>query len=336
MPKLSVEKLVDNLKSEKVAPVYLFIGEDTYSKKELIQQIFKAVQIDDFNFYQEDADKADIGEALVLANTSPAFSSFRMVVLRGIDKLKKDPKEAIFSYLENPLFSTVLVLTYNDNKKLKTERKLQELCSDVGVVVACEELKDAELATWVMRKAKEKGLSIDATATDLLCESIGSDLCALQSELEKISLYLLAENRSSITQEDILACLGYTKEENPFALTNAITSCNKVVALQVLDKFIAVGEEPVAILNKMASAIIRMARIRRLLDSGIKDSKEIGRLAGLLPWEYRLVYGAKLFPSQQKFLTALNRIIEADSQFKSSTTLDPKVVLKNILLGLFS
>lgn len=72
---------------------------------------------DDFNSYQSEADKADLGEALALANTAPVFSDSRLIVLTGVEKLRKEPKEALIRYLDNPLPTTTLVLTHNDSKK---------------------------------------------------------------------------------------------------------------------------------------------------------------------------------------------------------------------------
>ena len=104
---------------------------------------------------------------------------------------------------------------------------------------------------------------------------------------------------------------------------------------QLVDKLVDDGEEPVAILSKMTFPILKMARIKRLSEAGMASS-EILRAAGLMFWESRLVNSARQFPPQKNFLHALNRIIEADGTFKSSTGNDPKIALKGILLTLFN
>ena len=272
---------------------------------------------------------------LALANTSPVFADNRLVVLTGIEKLRKDPKEALIRYLDNPLPTTTLILTHNDAKKMKTEKVLAEVCADAGRVVNFDELKKDELNAWVRQKMQEKGLQPDFNSVDLLCESVGSELNALENEIEKISLYTADRANKSITKEDVLACIGFSKEENPFELSNAITACNKNRAVKLVDKLVDDGEEPVAILSKMTFPILKMARIKRLSEAGLAPS-EILRAAGLMYWESRLVNQARAFPPQKNFLNALNRIIDADSAFKSSTSADPKILLKGILLTLFN
>ena len=335
MSKLTAEKLNAELAKNIVSPVYLLTGEDVYRKNLVIQKIREILHPDDFNSYQSEADKADLGEVLALANTAPVFSENRLVVLTGIEKLRKDPKEALIRYLDNPLPTTTLILTHNDSKKMKTEKVLAEVCSDAGRVANFDELKKDELTAWVRQKLQEKGLQPDFDSVDLLCESVGGELNALENEIEKISLYTAERENKAITKDDVLACIGFSKEENPFELSNAITACNRNRAVKLVDKLVDDGEEPVAILSKMTFPILKMARIKRLSEAGLAPA-EILRAAGLMYWESRLVNQARSFPPQKNFLNALNRIIEADSAFKSSSGADPKILLKGILLTLFN
>lgn len=335
MPRLTAEKLQAQLAQNTLVPVYLLTGDDAYRKNLIIQKIRGIAFPDDFNYYAAEADKADWGEALALANTAPVFSNVRMIVLTGIEKIRKDPKEALLRYLENPLSSTILVLTHNDSKKMKTEKALTEACSLAGVTADFAELKKEELNVWTREKMREKGLKADFDAVDILCESVGGELSALENEMEKLYLYALDRQDKTITKEDVLACIGFSKEENPFELSNAITSCSKARAVQLVDKLLDDGEEPVGVLSKMTFPILKMARIKRMADAGMAPS-DILRAAGLMYWENRLVGSARSFPPQKNFVNALNRIIDADSALKSSSGSDPKILLKGILLTLFA
>ena len=334
MPKLTAEKLQAELAKNKVFPVYLLTGEDTYRKQEVIQKIRGILQPDDFNFYSSSADKADLGEVLAMANTAPVFSAARMLVLTGIEKLRKEPKEALLHYVENPLPTTTLVLTHNDSKKMKTEKALASACSIGGCVADFAELKQAELNVWVQHKLAARGLAGDFEAVDLLCQSVGSELAALENEIEKLYLYTSARTDKKISKEDVLACIGFSKEENPYELANAILACNKTRAIKLVDKLLDDGEEPVAVLGKMTYPILKMARIKRMSEGGVPPG-EILHAAGLFPWESRLISAARNYPGQKQFLAALNKMIEADAGFKSGSGNDPKVALKGILLTLF-
>lgn len=335
MPKTTVSKLQQSLAKAIISPVYLLTGEDLFRKQEVIKKITATVQPDDFNIYSSSADKADLSEALALANTAPVFSERRLVILTGIEKLRKEPKEAIIRYLENPLETTVFILTHDDSKKFKTEKTLSATAAEHGDVVNFDELKREDLALWVRERLKENGLTGEFEAVETLCEAVGGDLNALSQEIEKLALYTAECENKNISKSDVLAGVGFSKEENPFDLSNAVQYMNKNKAIALTDKLLDSGEDPVGVLSKISYPILKMARIKRLANAGMAPS-EITRVAGLMFWESSLVNNARNFPSEDIFLKTLDRIIEADKAFKTSTATDPKTLLKGILMTLFS
>lgn len=335
MPKTTAAKITASLAKGSVSPVYLLTGEDLFRKQELIKQITAAVHPDDFNIYSSSADKADMGEALALANTAPVFSDKRLVVLTGIEKLRKDPKEALIRYLENPLETTVLVLTHDDSKKFKTEKALAAAAAAHGDVANFDELKHEELAMWVKNRLKEQGLNGTFDAVETLCEAVGADLNALAQEIEKLALYTADREDKNISKDDVLAGVGFSKEENPFALSNAVQYMNKNRAIALADKLLDSGEDPIGVLGKISYPVLKMARIKRMANAGMAPA-EITRAAGLMFWESSLVNNARNFPSEEIFLKTLDRIIETDKAFKTSTASDPKTAIKGVLMTLFS
>ncbi len=335
MPKTTVSKLQQSLAKAIISPVYLLTGKDLFRKQEVIKKITATVQPDDFNIYSSSADKADLSEALALANTAPVFSERRLVILTGIEKLRKEPKEAIIRYLENPLETTVFILTHDDSKKFKTEKTLSATAAEHGDVVNFDELKREDLAMWVRERLKENGLTGEFEAVETLCEAVGGDLNALSQEIEKLALYTAERENKNISKSDVLAGVGFSKEENPFDLSNAVQYMNKNKAIALTDKLLDSGEDPVGVLSKISYPILKMARIKRLANAGMAPS-EITRMAGLMFWESSLVNNARNFPSEDIFLKTLDRIIEADKAFKTSTAADPKTLLKGILMTLFS
>ena len=336
MPKISAEKLNSELAKATTAPVYLLTGEDLYRKAQIIKQLRSILHPDDFNFFKAQPTSQDISEALAQANTAPVFSDVRLIIIAGVDKLRKGSKEqlALIRYAQNPLSTTTLVLTHNDSKKLKTDKTLADACADTGRVVNFDELKGDDLATWIRQYMSGQGLKPNFEAVDLLCECVGSDLQALENEVEKLALFTAQHEDKTITAQEVLACIGFKKDENPFELANALTACSKTRALTQIDKLIDAGEEPVAILAKMTYPLLKMARIKRFSEAGLAQG-DILRAAGCMPWESRLVQNARHFPPSKNFKTALDKMIEVDAGFKSGANLDPKTTLKSIVLTLF-
>ncbi|WP_428898567.1 DNA polymerase-3 subunit delta [Parelusimicrobium proximum] len=331
MPKADISILDKRLKEADLSPVYFFTGEDVYRKNIYTSKIQKLIDADDFNITKEDASKIDMGEIITMANTAPVFSSQRFILIRNIEKLKKAGKDALIEYILNPLPSTILVLYYNDNKKFKAETALKK-AADSCMLVDFAELKDASLSMWIEAKFKEKGMKAGYDAVEMLAEQIGGDLAALEQDIEKIYLYKTPD--TSVSVDDVLACVGYSKEENPFALSNAVMSGDRRTAMKLVGTMLSGGEDAIGILNKISYCVLKMVRIRRMLAAGAGQS-EIMSGAGLMFWESRLINNARNFPSEPALMRTLNKIIETDVQLKSSTNTDPAVMLRSVLLTLF-
>ena len=237
--------------------------------------------------------------------------------------------------MENPLDTTVFILTHNDSKKMKTEHTLAALAAAHGDSANFDELKRDSLAQWVRNRFAENNLQPDFDAIEILCETVGADLYALAQEIEKLALYVTDRTDKKITKEDVLAGVGFSKEENPFELSNAIQYLNKNKALSLVDKLLDSGETPVSVLGKISYPLLKMARIKTMSAAGMSPS-DISHAAGLMFWETSLVNRAGSFPSEQIFIKTLDRVIEAEKALKTSTASDPKTLLKGIIMTLFA
>ena len=116
-------------------------------------------------------------------------------------------------------------------------------------------------------------------------------------------------------------------------MNNAVLSLNKKEALKIIDNLLKAGEEPIAILNKISNPAMKLFRIKRLAEAGV-PAFQITSQAGLLPWESRLVNVARNLPPSSVMLRAIDKIIEADLAFKTSTADNAGVVLKGLILSL--
>lgn len=336
MKKFTVEQLKKNLADGVFAPVYLFTGDDVFRKHSAAKQIISALKVDDFNLTQTDCVQTkDIGEILTLANTMPAFTDKRVILLNNIDKLTKNPLTALLNYLANPLNSTCLILFHNDYKKFKKDKALSSALSEESAEVFFDELKGANLQKWLKDNFTAKGLKVSSDILFMLEELAGSDLNALTMEIEKLSLLLDKREDKTVTEEDLLSSIGYSKEENPFALNNAILSLNKRESLKIIDNLLKAGEEPIAILNKISGPAFKLFRIKRLSEAGV-PSFQITAQAGLMPWESRLVSLARSLPPSTTMMKAVDKIIEADLGFKTSSVDNAGVVLKGLVLSLLA
>ena len=331
-----LDKLKKDIAAGSFAPVYFFSGDNVYLKQEYIAKIKAALNPDDFNFLKEDASNCDMAALICLANTAPVFNPTRLIILNNADKFKKNSNalKALCGYLENPCLTTCLIVLHNDSKKANNDKTLENSLSDLAVHLDFTDLKGVALNSWINEKAKEAAITFEQEALFTLVDQTGGNMQAINTELEKLFLYKQSSADKKITQEDVLKSIGFNKEENPYALSNAIMDGNRTLALTAVNNMLKEGQTPVSLLAQISACTIKMLRIKRLSSGGFSVG-DIIEYAGLFPWESRLVSKAHTMPSEQALLKTLDRIIEADMGFKSSALNEPAIVLKGIILSLF-
>src|SRR5689334_21825292 len=111
MAALSFDALLRALKHGDPDPVYYLPGEEDVLKDEAIRVLTdRAVPLGvrDFNLDTRGAASLDTEALHALLNTPPMLAERRLVVLRGVEQLRKKskPRDALLAYLERPSSTT--------------------------------------------------------------------------------------------------------------------------------------------------------------------------------------------------------------------------------------
>ncbi len=205
-------------------PVYLLHGEESYYIDQLTELLLEHVLTDeekDFNLSQYYGSDCDITEVISACRRYPMMAERQMVMLREVQAVDKHRVhlDDLCLYLDQPLESTIFVITCK-TQTLTGATKLIKDCKAKGVVYQSDKVREWELAGVVSQMITGKGLKADPQAVDMLCNSIGSDLSRLNSEIEKLMLSL--QGRSQITLDDVTQHIGISREFNVWELQSAI------------------------------------------------------------------------------------------------------------------
>ena len=142
--------------------------------------------------------------------------------------------EKLESYIENPLASTIFVVSYKE-KKVDGRTRFAKLLKEKGVVLTTKKLYENQLPEWTEELVQSKELSISQKALMLLVDHIGNDLSRIENEIDKISINL--GKRTTITEDDVEQYVGVSKDFNVFELQAAIASKNLPKAIQIIQYF---------------------------------------------------------------------------------------------------
>lgn len=232
---MAVDKILQDFKKGQFKPIYWLEGEEPffidqvmdYAEKKILKESEAAFNLT--TFYGRDADWADVVNA---CRRYPMFAERQVVVLREAQTMREI--ERLESYMENPLNSTILVIGYKD-KKLDGRKKLAQHLKKKGELVTTKKLWDSQLPEWITSLIKEKDLTMDPKAIQLLVTNIGNDLNRIANEINKVTINL--EHRTHITLDDIEKFVGISKEYNALELQSALTHRNLTKCLQIIQYF---------------------------------------------------------------------------------------------------
>jgi DNA polymerase-3 subunit delta len=171
----------------------------------------------------------ELGTLLNTARRFPMMSNYHVVIIKEAQNIKgidgsvgkgKNPKPNPFvTYMENPPKSTILVINYKYDT-IDRRSKFSKNIDKFGVLFESKKLYDNQLPQWISGYLSDRKYRIDPKAAALMAEFMGSDLCKIANEIEKL-LIVLPEN-SLISPEIVEKYIGISHEYNVFELNKAL------------------------------------------------------------------------------------------------------------------
>ena len=235
--------LSKEIKSGKFRNIYVLQGEEPYFIDRLQQLIIDTALTEDqrdFNLSLFYGNTANVREVIGTCRQYPAFSQYKVVVVRETQLIAKQPGhkddlDLFASYAEKPLPSTILVICHKGGS-LKSKPFTDMLkTAKTGVVFDSNKVREGrDLETMIVSYASSLGCTIDTKATSMLADHIGTDIARLFSELDKLSM--LADDKN-LTPLLIERNIGISKDFNNFELEEALSKRDAVKAFRIVDYF---------------------------------------------------------------------------------------------------
>lgn len=228
--------------------------------------------LDAFNLDVFDQASFNPSKIIMAAETLPAFSDKRVVIVKDADAIKAKDIAVLGDYVKNPSPGTCLIFISKkekfDKKKAGEQDFLQDFLKVVvakGLVKKFDVLSPEAMHEWIKKTAVSMGKSITPTAAQKLIALSSGRLRELKSELEKLALFTGEKKEIDLCDvEDAgLDC----KEETAFALCDAIGAKDTAAAIKVLSKLS--DEEPIMILGTLSWHIRTLFKVKLLREKRV-------------------------------------------------------------------
>jgi DNA polymerase-3 subunit delta len=147
--------------------------------------------------------------------------------------------------------------------------------AEATVSVECRPLSPEALVNWVIQKAGRAGKQWSTEAVQALLDRSGSDLGAVNTEMEKVSI--LVGERDGIGIEDVRGAFGLSRY-SPYALGSAVWAGNLKESLTILSDLLEWGESPGTILYALTRDLLSLLKVRALLDRKVPQQEIVAAL----------------------------------------------------------
>ncbi|WP_298263119.1 DNA polymerase III subunit delta [uncultured Lutibacter sp.] len=326
-----VTKIVSDIKSGNIKPIYFLMGEEPYyidKISEYIEENILSEEEKGFNqmvLYGRDVSIDDIVDN---AKRFPMMADKQVVIIKEAQDLSRTI-ENLTLYANNPQPSTVLVICYK-YKKLDKRKALYKAIQKVGLVYESKKLYENQVADWIRRVLAGKNYKIDTKATLMLVEFLGTDLSKISNELDKLMVVL--PKTSTISPKDIEENIGISKDYNNFELRKAIGEKNIVKANEIINYF---GQNQKANPLVVTISLLNSLFTQLLIYHSLKDKSKnsIAKSLGISPFfvsDYSIA--AKNYP-MRKVSQVISLLREADIKSKGvgANALPARDILKELL-----
>lgn len=288
------EQLLQDLKSGKFSPIYLFGGEETYYIDQLCAFFEHNIVPEadkDYNLsviYGADLPDKDIRSVIAEARSVSMLGGRKVVILKEAQLVKK--WDALSAYIEIPQPNTILVICYKYGSPDKRLKVFRDLDKQYVFFTADKFRYDYQVSKWISdyirswnTNHKDTSVTFDETIAVILAEYLGNDLTRIVQELDKLLKGCSADTRV-INSTMVEKYVGISKDYNVFELQRAliekdILKANRIVNYFADSKDHPIQKELIVIYNFFANLMVYL-----YLPTNVPDAITASQLVGVNPY----------------------------------------------------
>ncbi|MCB8916710.1 MAG: DNA polymerase III subunit delta [Ardenticatenaceae bacterium] len=290
---------------------YLFHGEDTHSQKEKLAELIG--KLGDPAMLELNTSRFEglvpFGELRHACDSVPFLAKRRVVIVQDLLARKPDKGylDQLLAYL--PQLADTARLFFLESRTLPANHRLVKLADSAtnGYVRAFTRPEGNNLNRWIQERVAQRGGAISPRAVHALASNIGSELAALDNEIEKLVLYKGAGER--IEAEDVLLLSPYAAEANIFDLVDAIGGQKSAQAANLLQQKLSDGTDPFYLFAMLIRQFRLLIQVKEVAETGARPpeiAKAIGQNAFVVGKLYQQSHGFSLAQLEQIYAHLLD------------------------------
>jgi len=258
---------------------------------------------------------------------------------------------AIEEYCKNPNPDALVVFVADhisipaDVRRMEMQDKeryqrIRETMGQYCSIVELARVEQGEAVRWIADycASRDVPVKIDPDGARELVDALGGDMMMISNELEKLMLYAGAKNR--ITLGDVETMVLAAKQRSLYELTDAISSKERVRALEILDAILSSGDGEEAAIGHIYMLAKTFRQMLVILERNVRDQ----RMLWAALWQgFRvppfaaddIIKQARRYKSRRELTRAIRLVAKADLALRSNPV-NKRMVLERLVMDLTS
>lgn len=281
---MNIIKEADFRREIKTAPRagYLFFGEEDYLKAFAVRTAREIISPDPtFAFFNEmrlDATDFSPQKLIDALMPMPMMADKKIVTLTGLNfnTMRQsdldglcDALATIDDYDYNLLIVVAAADCLDPGYLPKRPSSVLTKLSEHLTPVQFDRSSPAKLSAWLEKHFAHNGVSASPSFCASMIEYCGRSMFSLSSEVDKLSFYVLSQNRTQPTDADLRLVCTPASEYDAFAFANALMDGRRDTALAILSDYKFRRVDPIIILSDVIRVFCDMEAIFFLSKSGL-------------------------------------------------------------------
>jgi len=349
------ERFVSELESRKLRAAYVFVGDEAFFRKRIRDAILEHLiraDLREFSLFEYDLAETELAEILDRVRTPSLMAPFQVFFVRGVKTLfgrgsNEEKLAAIEEYCKAPNPDALLLFVADhisipaDARRMEMQDKeryqrIRETLGQYCGIVELARVEEGEAVRWIAEYSSARGVKVESDGARELVDALGGDMMMISNELEKLILYVGEKKR--ITLGDVETMVLAAKQRSLYELTDAISSKERVRALEVLDAILASGEGEEAAIGHIYMLAKTFRQMLVIRERNVRDQ----RMLWAALWQgFRvppfaaddIIKQARRYKSLRELTRAIRLVAKADLALRSNPV-SKRLVLERLVMDL--
>jgi DNA polymerase-3 subunit delta len=351
------ERFVSEVEARKLRPAYVFVGDETFFRKQCRDAILRSLvpsDLREFSLFDFDLAETDLAEVLDRARTPSLMAPFQIFFVRGVKTMfgrgsnsNEEKLNAIEQYCKDPNPDAVLIFVADhisipadvrrmDLTDKERYERIRETLGRYCAIVELGRVEESEAVRWIQEYCVTREVKMEPDAARELVDSLGGDMMMVSNELEKLILYVGEKKR--VTLGDVETMVLAAKQRSLYELTDAISARDRTRALEMLDAVLSSGDGDEAAIGHLYMLAKTFRQMLVILERNVRDQ----RMLWAALWQgFRvppfaaddIIRQARRYESKRDLTRAIRLVSKADLALRSNPP-SKRLILEKLVLDL--